>query len=348
MQEIWKECETLAVIITIIGFGIMVLLHEMGHFLTAKKFGVLVHEFSIGMGPKLFSVKKGETAYSLRALPIGGYVKLEGENDTEENTSPRAFSNIAPIKRIIVLFAGAAMNIVLGWIIFVIINLNMGVSPSVVREITPEMSKFQNVLSAGDEIVCLNSTRTHTFDDVSLFMSRCDGSDIKITYKHNNSIKTKSFTPIKTDSGYKLGVMFLSEKAGIGKSAVYGVYDTMYIAKAVFFALGDLFTGREGLDTLSGPVEIVSVVGTVTKNSSGYTLISILYLFAMITVNLGIFNLLPFPALDGGSIIFAFYELVTKKKVKPELVGYAGMIGFALLMLLAAYVTVGDIKGLFK
>lgn len=338
----------MAILITIIGFGIMVLLHEAGHFFTAKKYGVAVHEFSVGMGPKLITVKKGETAYSLRLLPIGGFVSLEGENDVTDNTSPRAFSNIAPLKRIVILAAGAAMNIILGWIIFTIINMSTGVTPSTVGGIAENFADKQQILQKGDEIVYLNSVRTHTFDDVALFMSRADGSDIEISYKRNGKTEKASFTPIKSEAGYKLGVEFAAKKESLPTCALYGVYDTIYITKAVFLSLGDLITGRESLDALSGPVEIVSVVGTVTKSSGRYTLINILYLFAMITVNLGIFNLLPLPALDGGSIIFAFYELLTKKKVKPEIIGYTGAIGFALLMLLAAYVTVGDIRALLK
>ena len=273
----------MAILITIIGFGIMVFLHELGHFIAAKRFGVLVHEFAIGMGPKLVSFGKGETKYSLRLLPIGGYVRLEGEGELEENDNPRSFSNLAPIKRIIILFAGAFMNILLGFLLFTFINLNAGIVP-----------------------------------------------------------------PFKTDYGYKLGVVFETKKGNFFECAEFAVYDTIYITKAVIFALGDLISGRVGINSLSGPVEIVSVVGSVASTQSDYTFISVLMLFAMITVNLGVFNLLPFPALDGGSIIFALYELITKRKVKSEIVGYASMIGFALLMILAVIVTVGDITDLIK
>ena len=328
----------------------MVLLHELGHFITAKKFGVLVHEFAIGMGPKLFSFEKGETKYSLRLFPIGGYVKLEGENELEENDDPRSFSNLHPFKRIIVLVSGALMNVLLGFLIFTIINLSVGVVPSKIDNIPKELSDKQIYLQSGDEILKLNNTRVRTNDDVLLFMSRYDeGESISITLKrHGEKITIDNFKPIKTEAGFKLGVIFKHENANLIKSAKFAVFDTVYITKAVIYAVGDLVTGKVGMNTLSGPVEIVSVVDSVASANNEYAFLSILLLFAMITVNLGVFNLLPFPALDGGSIVFALYELITKKKIKSEIVGYASIIGFVLLMTLAVFVTAGDIAALFK
>lgn len=339
----------MAILITVIGFGIMIFIHELGHFIAAKRFGVLVHEFAIGMGPKIFSFDKGETKYSLRLFPIGGFVKLEGENELEENDNPRSFSNLKPIKRIIILVAGAFMNVLLGFLIFTFINIKVGITPSIVREIPEDLASQQVNFQVGDEIIQLNDSRIHSYDDVSLFMIRYEDDSLDITLKRNGeAIELDDAKLIKTDSGYKLGVIFQPEKGSFLKCAEFAVYDTLHISKAVIFALTDLFKGKQSLNSLSGPVEIVSTVNQVTAVESDYTYLSILMLFAMITVNLGIFNLLPFPALDGGSIIFALYELITRKKVKSEIVGYAGLIGFALLMLLAIYVTAGDIFDLIK
>ncbi len=327
----------------------MIFLHELGHFIAAKRFGVLVHEFSIGMGPKIFSFGKGETKYSLRLLPIGGFVKLEGENEVEENNNPRSFSNLAPFKRIIVLISGALMNILLGFIIFTIINLSVGVTPSVVKSIPEEYSSEQVNFQVGDEILVLNNTNVNTYNDVSLFMSRYDKDTVDVTIKRDGKIiRLDNANLIETEYGNLLGVGFGVEKASFIRCMEFAFYDTTYVSKAVFFAVSDLITGKQSVNSLSGPVEIVSVVDQVASVDSRYTLLNILMMFGMITVNLGIFNLLPFPALDGGSIIFALYELVTRKKVKSEVVGYASMIGFALLMLLAVFVTAGDIMALFK
>lgn len=339
----------MAILITLIGFGIMIFIHELGHFIAAKRFGVLVHEFSIGMGPKIFSFGNGETKYSLRLLPIGGFVKLEGENELEESDNPRSFSNLAPLKRIVVLFSGALMNIILGFIIFTIVNISVGITPSVVKDIPEVYSVKQSNFQVGDEILKLNDSNINTYNDVSLFMSRYDKDTLDATIRRNGKIiKLDDANLIKTEYGNMLGVGFRTEKASFIRCMEFAFYDTTYVSKAVFYAISDLFTGRQSVNSLSGPVEIVSAVDQVASVDSRYTLLNILMLFGMITVNLGIFNLLPFPALDGGSIIFALYELITRKKVKNEVVGYASMIGFVLLMLLAVWVTAGDIMALFK
>ena len=340
----------MSILITLIAFGIMIFLHELGHFITAKRFGVLVHEFALGMGPKLISKKGKETVYSLRLFPIGGFVKLEGETQTEEEldeNNPRSFINLHPLKRIVILFSGAFMNIILGILIFAIINVNIGITPSKIHSVPADFNN-SGVLQSGDELIKLNDTRVRTFKDVQLFMSRCN-SDVDITLRRNGKIlEIKDYKPYNTKYGYMLGVSFARKDGSFFENIEYAWYDTVYVTKAVFFALGDLFTGKVSVNSLSGPVEIVKVVDDVSSEKSDYTFISILMLFAMITVNLGIFNLLPFPALDGGSIIFALYELITRKKVKNEVIGYATMIGFILLMALAIFVTAGDIFDLVK
>ena len=338
----------MAILITIIGFGIMVVLHELGHFILAKGFGVQVHEFAVGMGPKLFSFGKGETKYSLRLFPIGGFVKLEGENELEENDNPRSFSNLKPFKRILVLLAGAFMNILLGILIFAFINMKTGVTPSVIKDISPEFKTEQTLLLPEDKIIKMNSANIHTYDDVALFMSRADGSEIIIVLERDGEKIKVPVTPINTEYGYKLGAIFEAQKSNVFTAVRYSFYDAVHITKSVLYAIGDLITGKVGLNALSGPVEIVSVVGDVTSQISDYTYLAVLMLFGMITVNLGVFNLLPFPALDGGSIVFALYELITHKKVKAEVVGYISAAGFVLLMVLAVYVTVGDILAIVK
>lgn len=339
------------VLVIVVAFGLMIFIHELGHFVAAKSFGVLVHEFSMGMGPKLFSFKKGETQYSLRLFPIGGYVKLEGEVEANDENDPRSFINLSPIKRIIILFAGALMNLILGFVIFAVINMNSGIITSVIQDVPAEYKEQNSIFMPGDEILKLNNTRVHTFEDVSLFMSRYDDEELSVKIKRNEKIQNfENVKLFKTNDGYKLGVSFAYEDASLIQSTEYALYNTVYTAKAVYFALGDLISGKAPMSSLSGPVEIVAVVDRETKDlpRNEYTFLWILSLVAMITVNLGIFNLLPFPALDGGSIIIALFELFTRKKVKSEVVGYITTIGFVLLMLLAIYVTADDIYSLVK
>ena len=173
----------LSIIVTIFAFGVMVILHELGHFVTAKEFGVTVHEFSIGMGPCIFKWGKGETQYSLRLLPLGGYVKLEGEE--EESDNPRAFSNISPIKRIIILVMGAVMNILLGFLCFVVIN-NIGryVYTNSIGAFTETSKVNEAGLQVGDEIVKLNNTNVDTYADIKLFMMSAP-ENIDVEYIRN-------------------------------------------------------------------------------------------------------------------------------------------------------------------
>ena len=336
-----------SVIVTILAFGIMVMLHEAGHFFTAKKFGVTVHEFSIGMGPLIFKWGKGETQYSLRAIPLGGYVKLEGE---EESDNPKAFSNISPVKRIAVLVAGAAMNILLGFICFVVINnMNGAVYSTEIYGVVEDSAAYESGLMAGDEIIKLNKTRVNTYSDVRLFMMECP-EEVKVTYKRDGVKNVVTLSPKADETGdLKIGFYPSVKELGFLGSLEYSYYDTKYVVKAVFMSLKMLFTGEAKVSDMSGPVGIVQAVGDTTDmvqdqggDASDLFLI-LLNLFGMISVNLGVFNLLPFPALDGGSIIFAFIELVTKKKLKQEVLGYINLIGLVLILGLGIFVMFSDV-----
>lgn len=333
-----------SIIVTILAFGIMVMLHEAGHFFVAKKFGVTVHEFSIGMGPLIFKWGKGETQYSLRLLPLGGYVRLEGEE--EESDNPKAFSNISPLKRIGVLVAGALMNVLLGFLCFVVINNVYGyVQVPVISEIVADSPAEEAGLMVGDEIIRLNNTSIHTYSDVALFKLDAP-EEFKVTYLRQGEKHTVN---LKTENNL-IGFVSSIKKLTFFESFKYSYYDTCYVVKAVLVSLKMLFTGEAKVSDMSGPVGVVQVVDSVTEQASGYgylaVFIQILSLFAMISVNLGVFNLLPFPALDGGSIIFAFIELVTRRKLKQEVLGYINLIGLVLILGLGIFVMFSDIMKL--
>lgn len=339
-----------SVIVTIVAFGIMITLHEFGHFLTAKKFGVTVHEFSIGMGPLIFKWGKGETQYSIRLLPLGGYVKLEGEE--EESDNPKAFSNISPLKRIIILAAGAFMNVLLGFLCFVVINsFTGGTRVPLIDEIVPDSAAEQAGLIAGDEIIRLDNTRVYTHSDVKLFMLDAP-EEIKVSYIRGGEKHSAVLKPTVTENGSRLlGFVPATKIYTPLETLEYSYYDTRYVVKAVMKSLKMIIQGDAKVSDMSGPVGIVQVVDTTADAASEYgalyTFLSILLLFAMISVNLGVFNLLPFPALDGGSIIFAFIELVTRKKLKSEVLGYINLIGLALMLGLGIFVMYSDITKLF-
>ncbi|MBQ8003030.1 MAG: RIP metalloprotease RseP [Clostridia bacterium] len=337
-----------SVIVTILAFGIMVMLHEAGHFFTARAFGVTVHEFSIGMGPCIFKWGKGETQYSLRLLPLGGYVKLEGEE--EESDNPKAFSNISPIKRICILVAGAAMNILLGFLCFVIVN---GAYPikqvPVISNVLENSAAEQAGLMVGDEIIKLDNTRVHTHSDIALFMMK-EPEVVKVTYVRDGERNYVELSPYRENGQLLIGFQSTLKKLNFAQVWEYSYYDTCYVVKAVATSVKMLFTGEAKVSDMSGPVGIVQVVDDTAESAKDYgvkaMLMQILMLFAMISVNLGVFNLFPFPALDGGSIIFAFIELVTRKKLKQEVLGYINLIGLALILALGVFVMYSDIMKL--
>lgn len=334
------------IIITIIAFGIMVTLHEAGHFFVAKRCGVTVHEFSIGMGPLIFKWGKGETQYSLRLLPLGGYVKLEGEG--EESDDPKAFSNVSPLKRIGILVAGAIMNILLGFICFVIINnVSNVVYSNRIYDVVENSAAYEAGMMAGDRIVKLNNTRIDTYSDIRMFMMS-PTEEIKVTYKRDGVKNTVTLSPSPDENGnMKIGFYPDVEELNFIESVQYACYDTKYVVKAVLMSLKMLFTGEAKVSDMSGPVGVVQVVDRVTEESSQYgataLIVMLLNLFGMISVNLGVFNLLPIPALDGGSIIFAFVELVSRKKLKQEVLGYINLIGLVLIMGLGIFVMFSDV-----
>lgn len=344
-----------SIAITILALGAMVCIHELGHMLAAKSFGVLVKEFSIGMGPKLFSVKPGETAYSLRLLPIGGYVQMEGEGYEEGQETAdksRSFRYLKPWKKFIVLAAGATLNVILGLILFTVINMCTYVQPPIV---TGPVEGYENVtvFQAGDEILKVGKTRIHTFQDLTMKLAEQEiqsADKIDVTVRRNGQ-KLVISAPLYEDSdGKKLMLIFgeIIRSPGPVTSVRYACYDTVYVVKAVIKAVGDLITGRQSVDSLSGPVEIVATVDYVASTDSPYTWLSLLSLFALITVNLGVFNLLPIPALDGGQILFLLIEKLIRRELKPQIAGAVNAVFFALLMALAVYVTVGDIAGLVR
>lgn len=347
-----------SIVITVLALGAMVCLHELGHMIVAKSFGVLVNEFSIGMGPKLFSVKPGETVYSLRLLPIGGYVQMYGEGDEgdEDGAEPtdksRSFRCLKRWKKIVILATGATLNIVLGLILFAVINMCTYVQPAVV---TGCVEGYENVtvFQDGDEILRVGGTRIHTFQDLTMKLVEPEiqaADKIEVTVRRDGK-KLVLDAPLYEEDGSKKLMLIFNEvirSPGFFTSVRYAGYDTVYVVKAVVRALGDLITGRQSVDSLSGPVEIVAQVDDLASTGSPYTWLMLLSLFALITVNLGVFNLLPIPALDGGQILFLLIEKIIGREIKPKVAGTVNAVFFALLMAVAVYVTVGDVIGLAK
>ena len=325
-------------IFTLLVFGIVIAIHEFGHFIVAKLAGVKVHEFAIGMGPKLFQKKKGETEYTLRLLPIGGYVKMEGED--EESDDARSFGKQPAWIKIAIVSAGAFMNFVLAIIVFTIYSYGVGTPTTIIDSVVDDMPAKQAGLLSGDNIRGINDATTNSWQDVTDEISGSKTEDIKITIERNNKQETYIMKAIKDkeDNRLIIGIQPKFEKSFM--SAIKGgISDFTLSVKMMFQFIGQLFQGNVNKDDVSGPVGIVYAVGVVSKQG----IMSVLFFMGLISINLGVFNLLPIPALDGSRVVFLIIELLRGKPVDPNKEGFIHMVGFVLLILLMIVVAYNDI-----
>lgn len=374
-------------IVTALIFLILISLHEFGHFIMAKSIGVPVLEFSVGMGPAIFKKQKGETLYSLRAFPVGGYCRLEGEDEASD--SSKGFSNQKIWKRFLVLCAGAVFNLILGFLIFIaIVGIGKEYNSNIVSEVDERAYVSESGLMSGDKIISINGKRVSFYEDISLYTSEfSEGEDFSIEVLRNGEKLTFSSKPSVNITTYTYGEDYIEITDEInsvketnkledqqippeymGETATITRYIigfvpkreevtifniipqawnySLFVTKNVYMAIFDLFTGRSGLDNVSGPVGVVKVVHDAV-NSGVNSVINVLFIMAMLTINLGIFNLLPIPALDGGKIFFLLIELVRGKPVPPEKEGAVHTIGLILLLVLAVVIFFNDIMNIF-
>ena len=339
----------LYIIIAIFVFGFMIFVHELGHFLFAKKFNVAINEFSIGMGPKIFS-KKGKDGvdYSLRALPIGGYVAMEGED--EESNNPLAFNKKPAWQRFIIVIAGAMMNIIISVLILAIITAcTPRFGTTVIYKFQDNATSDDSGLRINDEIIEIDGVNVHTSGELSYEIMRRGYKPVSVTVIRDGEeivIDNIVFPGVTSD-----GVLFGSPDFYVfGEDRSFGsiIKNTFYTSKSTikmtWDSLYDLFSGRYGIEQLSGPVGITGAITDAAKTSAE----SLFYLVAVIGINLGIFNLLPIPALDGGTLLLTLIEMITKKKLPQNVEAGIRTVGFMLLMLLAVVILFKDVIFLFK
>ncbi|MBE7048098.1 MAG: site-2 protease family protein [Ruminococcaceae bacterium] len=332
-------------IAAILIFCILVFVHELGHFITAKLLRIRVHEFAIGMGPKLFGKQKGETLYSVRALPIGGFCALEGEDNS--STDERALSNKPAWIKFIVLVAGSFMNLLLGLLLLLLLY------SSAKSVVVPEIGAVDAGgaagtagLSVGDEIIAVNGNRIHIAADLYWEKSKLTASPADITIRRNGEQQKITILPKKTEQGLSLGIRLSQRENSFGLTVKTSFYNTVFYGKVVLETFIDLLRGKVSVQNMSGPIGIVSEIGTAVEQTAktGWPgFLSLLQLTILLTINLGVFNLLPIPALDGGRIFFVFVELVRRKPLPPEKEGIVHMVGLALLLLLSLVVAYMDV-----
>ena len=342
----------------IIIFGILIAIHEFGHFTAAKLCGVKVEEFAIGMGPALFKKQKGETVYALRILPIGGFCAMAGED--EESDDPRAFTNQGFWKKFVILCAGSFMNLVLGIVLILIMyaGAQAFVTPTIDHFMDGCPYEGAEAMQAGDTFYSIDGQRIYLVSDVSSFLMRGDGVYDIVMLRDGEKVELKDFAlTTKTyaeyaNEGPKYGFVFGYTEATFGTKLEYTWNTTLEFSRLVWLGLGDLINGKVGLKDMSGPVGIVDMMNEVGQQaeSAKAAADNLLYISAFIAVNLAIMNMLPIPALDGGRvflmIVTVIIEAVSRKKLDPKYEGYIHLGGMVLLLGLMALVMYNDIAKL--
>ena len=347
----------LYVLLAILLFGVLIAVHELGHFMAAKACGVKVEEFAVGMGPAVWKKTKGETQYSLRLVPIGGFCAMAGED--EESPDPRAFTNQAPWKRIIILVAGAFMNFVLGLVIVILLYAGASAfrAPVLVSFMDDCPYESETGLQVGDKFYSIDGHRIYLQYNVSDFLSRGDGTYDLVLIRDGQKVRLNDFRLVPVEyEGYDTkmyGFYFGYEEATPGTKLTYAWNTTMEFSRMVWMGLSQLISGQVGVNDLSGPVGIVDLMAETGEQaeSTADALYSILYLGAFIAVNLALMNLLPIPALDGGRVFLLLVtwliETVTHRKLNPKYEGYIHGAGMMLLLGLMAFVMFNDIVKIF-
>lgn len=348
----------LTIIFAILFFSLIVVVHEFGHYITARLFKVKIHEFAVGMGPKIFSKEKNGILYSLRAVPMGGFCAMEGE-DGGSSEDEGALCKKPWYQKLIILGAGAFMNILLGFfvvLIFILISVSFTKTISVpVVSSTVEGSDASKVLKQGDRITNVGGETVHIVRDVNFAMQQNGKAPVDITVKRNGEKLTFNINPFETEyedgtKGYIIGFTTTAESANFSNVLHEAFFDTIWMGKAVLVSLKMLVRGEVGINEMTGPVGVVSAMNQTAKQSGGGLLgiLNLLYLGAFISVNIGIMNLLPLPALDGGRIFFTLIEAVRRKPIPAEKEGFVHMIGFFLLICLMIFATWNDVLRLIK
>lgn len=346
----------LNLLLFIVILGFIVLVHEFGHFIFAKMNGVYVYEFAIGMGPKLFSKKGKETEYSIRAVPIGGFCQLAGEDldddDAKKVPKNRRLQAKSAWQRFLIMFFGAGNNFISAILIIFVIGLCWGSTSMkpVITTVEKGYPAYEAGITSGDIVKSINGHKVTYVDDISLYLAVSDTSkkvSIEVE-KKDGSVETYKFKPkkveVKGQETYKYGIGMQQEKLhGFVNAIKYTGKKTSAIFKQMAVTVEYLFTGRIRLNQLSGPVGIYSIVGEQSKAG----IASVLYLVALLSINVGFINLLPLPAFDGGHILFIIIEKIKGSPVSPELETKIHTVGLILLMLLMVIVTINDIIRLF-
>lgn len=344
-------------IFALIVFGLLISVHEFGHFIIAKLVGIRVEEFSIGMGPKAFSTQKGETLYSIRILPIGGYVKMTGETGIEEEdvlikNDPKRFNSKTVGQRAAVIVAGPLMNFFLAVLLFALVFSFVGIptadDSTIIGEVIPNSPAEEAGLKSGDKIVAIDGQEVTQWSEMVKIIHSQPEQELAFTVDRKGQTLHYKITP-QLDPENNIGLIGVSpntywNKVNPLKAVSLALQRTWDIIKLTFLAIVQMFSGQVDTGDVAGPVGIVQLIG----ESARFGLIYLINLTALLSINLGLLNLLPIPALDGSKLIFLSIEGLRGKPIDAKKENFVTIIGFALLMTFMLFVTYQDIVRLFK
>lgn len=347
------------IVLAILLFGILVFTHELGHFLVAKACDVKVTEFSIGMGPQLWHRQKGETMYSLRALPFGGFCAMEGEEECSDD--PRAFNNKTVLQRVLILAAGACMNFITGLLLVTVLYAGAGGFYSTVIGGFAENCPYEGTLQVGDEIYSVNGERTYFLSNFTEYASTDENGCLDLVIiRDGEKIKIENYNLVPVEyeidgqSVMKYGINFSVAPATAGNVLKYSFYNCLDFVRMVRSGLVQMITGQASVSDMSGVIGIVDMVNETGQSAQTVSegISDVLYLMAFIAVNLAVMNMLPLPALDGGhifTIVLAWlFEKITGKKPNPRIESYIHFIGFVLLLALMVLLMYNDIVRIIR
>ena len=342
----------MTLIVFVLILGLIIFIHELGHFIMAKKHGIYVYEFSLGFGPKLFSFhrKNDETEYMIKLIPLGGYVMLAGETDEDDKNikDNQKLCNKGFLQKMSVMVAGVFNNFVLGFILLFIIGLCYGAetTTNVLVDLNDSYPLYQAGARDGDRIIKVNDINVKRFDDIQLAIAiNGEGKPLNITVlKENSKKETYKVKPVY-DEESKTSIYGISIKKeyeeGFFAAIKYAWFQLINIFKTLIIIIISLFSGKLGVNSLTGPVGIYSVVGEATKSPNPIG--TLLYLTAYLSINVGFMNILPFPAFDGGQAFLLIIEKITRKKISTKIKSTINTVGFVLLMILMVYITIKDV-----
>ncbi len=370
----------LKILAALVLLGVLIMIHEFGHFLAARAMGVRVNEFAIGMGPKVFKWRKGETLYSVRALPLGGFCAMEGEDeesptpsaiggnsdrDTEPADETRSFAHKKVWQRLVIVVAGAVMNLLLGFLLLLVYkgflqkpydDKGTVLFPTTtIAQLDEDTSAYQTGLRAGDTILSINGRRVLMDSDMAMEMQNDKDGVLQMVVRRDGekvSLNNVTFEMKKDEETGRNYLVYdfvvLGKVRTFGNTITQSAKQEVSVATIVWRSLIDMVRGRYGLNDLSGPVGTVDIIADAVGGANtlaGWQ--TLIMLMVMITVNLGVFNLLPLPALDGGRLIFLLWEGITRRRVPRKFEGIVHFVGLLLLILLMLVVSYSDITKLF-